>query len=185
MRVRKLLKMIVTVDETWAQKFEPGMWRHNPCSGNIQPLPKRMSLMTEVKVVVIMAYDMNGVITVAIVPAGTTDSSLLQKFFEGCFTPKDRCACTWSCERAWWHKVDTDWSYEELWVGSDSSPSVLYWHESVGLRSVSKVEGTTMGNVEIAEVIWAVCCINSRGFLRAVRGLPSIERQGGNHIEGL
>jgi histone-lysine N-methyltransferase SETMAR len=87
------LNRIVAIDETWIRDFEPQLksqssqWKYAA-----YPRPKKCCrLQAKVKLVMIMAYDKNGVIATDRVPPGSTvTATYYRKFLQDVLRPKIR-----------------------------------------------------------------------------------------------
>ena len=80
------LRRIVTLDETWARCFEPELkrqsaeWHHRDSPPSSRPRKFRQG-PSQVKVMLIVAYDMQGIILVHHVPPKTTVNSAYYRHF--------------------------------------------------------------------------------------------------------
>jgi len=89
----QFLNRIVAIDETWIRDFEPELksqscqWKHST-----SPRPKKCRRQqSKVKLMMIMAYDKNGVIATDRVPPGSTvTASYYTKFLQDVLRPKIR-----------------------------------------------------------------------------------------------
>jgi histone-lysine N-methyltransferase SETMAR len=88
----QFLKRIVATDETWIRDFEPELksqssqWKHAT-----SPRPKKCRRQQlKVKLIMIMAYDKNGVIATDKSASGVhCNRGILQKVSQRCSVPKD------------------------------------------------------------------------------------------------
>ena len=150
----QFLNRIVTVDETWIQDFEPQMksqssqWKHATPSR-----PKKCRCQqSKVKLMIIMAYDKNGVIATDRVPPGSTVTAAYnRKFLQDVLLPKicqksppcsQPVSSLWMIMRGLMPQVQYP-KFWKIWMASASPPAIQSWHEPTRLWLVPKIEETT------------------------------------------
>jgi histone-lysine N-methyltransferase SETMAR len=203
----QFLNRIVAIDETWVQDFEPQLksqssqWKHAT-----SPHPKKCRRQqSKVKLMMIMAYDKNGVIATDRVPPGSTvTAAYYRKFLQEVLCPKIRRkrpamfaagvlilhdnarphasgAVSEILENYGWQVLPhPPYSPDMSPPDSDLFPKLKKPLRGKRLRSIQDVSN---------EVTRVIRCINNEGVMRGIQDLPkrwtAVIKQNGDYIEGL